>query len=325
MGFIEDELQEVKKLCEQVVPGSKLVSCVLSMVRVEIKRTEFKKIIICMQFTEKYPNTPILLELKSKTLSDKLLQKLTDVCESETKKYLGKAQILNVIKFVRNFIEENPLSCCYDEISVLKKKLSDKDEFKLRQKASSIYLKVNNNGYYLTCKILIPDDYPTISVDLQDVVTNFSPIFNKHMICQAKELARRCVEAPLKKKPNEPPFQAKPSLQGSVQFLIDCVKRLPQENCQVCNQLCFPKDPNDLVSDENSPKHIERVYCGHLFHQECFFKFMKTPPFGNKKCTTCGHRIHHYKWSLSDKLAEDRWAHEQARERELEEVTEFFK
>lgn len=52
---------------------------------------------------------------------------------------------------------------------------------------------------------------------------------------------------------------------------------------------------------------------------------MKTPPFGNKRCASCNHTIHHPKWSLSDKLAEDRWAHQQARERELNEVEDFFK
>lgn len=36
MGFIDDELQEVSKICENVVRGSRLVSCVPSMVRVEI-------------------------------------------------------------------------------------------------------------------------------------------------------------------------------------------------------------------------------------------------------------------------------------------------
>lgn len=165
MGFIEDELNEVKRLCENVVPGTKLVSCVRSMVRAEIKRTDFKKIVICMQFTENYPHSPLLLELKSKTLSEKLLQGLSNVCEAEAKKYLGKGQILNVIKFLRNFIDENPLSCCYDEINVLKKSLNEKDEFKLKQKSSSIILKVNNNQYYLNCKIGIPDNYPLTSVE----------------------------------------------------------------------------------------------------------------------------------------------------------------
>lgn len=37
MGFIDDELQEVSKLCQHVITGSKLVSCVQNMVRVEIR------------------------------------------------------------------------------------------------------------------------------------------------------------------------------------------------------------------------------------------------------------------------------------------------
>lgn len=81
----------------------------------------------------------------------------------------------------------------------------------------------------------------------------------------------------------------------------------------------------ELEMDENAGKHIERIYCGHLYHQECLLAFMKTPPFGNKKCPSCGIKISHHKWRLTDKLAEDRWAHEQARERELAEVEEFFK
>lgn len=51
---------------------------------------------------------------------------------------------------------------------------------------------------------------------------------------------------------------------------------------------------------------------------------MRKPPFGNKRCSVCNQRIYHEKWALTDKLAEDRWAHEQARERELAEVTDFF-
>ncbi|KAG5897023.1 hypothetical protein JTB14_021746 [Gonioctena quinquepunctata] len=324
MGLIDDELSEVRKLCENVVPGSKLVSCVQTMVRTEIKKTDFKKLIVCIQFPENYPKSLLLLELKSKTLSEKLLQRLTNVCEEEIKKYLGKPQVLPTLKFLQNFIEENPLSCCYDEIADIKKSLSGQDEFKLKQKSSSIVLKVFNSKYYVNCRIVVPDNYPLSAIDIQNADTNFTPAFYRHMLAQAKEIARRCVEAPLKRKPNDPKFEPSPSLKKPVVFLVDCVKRLPSENCQFCKKTCFPPDPDDLERNENSPKHIERVYCGHLFHQECFFSYMKIPPFGNKKCAVCHKKIYHFKWSLSDKLAEDRWAHEQARERELQEVTEFF-
>lgn len=52
---------------------------------------------------------------------------------------------------------------------------------------------------------------------------------------------------------------------------------------------------------------------------------MKQPPFGNKICSKCGIKINHFKWTVTDKMAEAQWAHEQARERELQEVTDFFK
>lgn len=65
------------------------------------------------------------------------------------------------------------------------------------------------------------------------------------MIAQAKEIARKCAEPPLvKRKPNEPPFKPSPSLEKSVSFLIDCIKRLPLEECQFCKDKCFPEDPD---------------------------------------------------------------------------------
>ncbi|XP_022912478.1 uncharacterized protein [Onthophagus taurus] len=326
MGFIEDELKEVKTLCERVVEGSRLVSCVPTMVRTEIKRTEHKSLVACMQFPVAYPKSPVLLELKSKFLSDKLLQKLMSVCEEEAKKYLGKAQVIKVLQFLRKFIDENPLSCCYDEINELRKSLNAEiDEIRLKQKSSSLVLKVINGGYFLNVKIIVPDHYPLQAIDIHETDTNFPPSFNRHMILQAKEIARQCVEPPRIKNPREPEFKPVPSLGKSCSFLIDCIKRLPNEKCQYCKELCFPKNPNLVIIDENSPRHIERVYCGHLYHQQCLFNYMKAPPFGNKTCHFCGTRISHHKWKLSDRLAEDRWAHEQARERELAEVEDFFK
>lgn len=38
----------------------------------------------------------------------------------------------------------------------------------------------------------------------------------------------------------------------------------------------------------------------------------------------CGIRISHDRWALNVKLAEARWAQQQARERELEEVKDFL-
>ncbi|XP_071871664.1 uncharacterized protein [Bombus fervidus] len=324
MGFIDDELQEVSKLCQNVVDGSRLVSCVCTMVRVEITKTKFKTIVVCMQFAKNYPNVPLLIELKSKTLSVKLLNGLTEVCEKECKKLLGKAQVLPILKFIRNFIDENPLICCYDEISAIKKLLGDDDEIKLKQKYSCIGLKIKKDLYYFKAKIDVPDNYPVACVKLGDVNTNFPPLFTRHFTGQGKELARQCVEPPLRKK-SHTPFIPSPSLEVVTSFLIQCVKSLPQEYCQSCKQKCLPENPENAETNETADMHVERLYCGHLFHLHCLVTYMKTPPFhGGKKCPTCAQRIYHEKWGVSDKLAEDRWAHQQARARELAEVEDFF-
>ncbi|CAL7939003.1 unnamed protein product [Xylocopa violacea] len=220
MGFIDDELQEVSKLCQNVVDGSRLVSCVRTMVRVEITKTKFKTIIACIQFPEDYPRTPLLIELKSKTLSVKLLDGLTEVCEKECKKLLGKAQVLPTLKFIRNFIDENPLICCYDEISAVKEILVNNDELKLKQKHSCISLKVHQGLYYFKAKVEVPDNYPVACVKVEDADTNFPPLFTRHLLGQGRELARRCVEPPLKKKPQQP-FTPSPSLKTVTSFLIN--------------------------------------------------------------------------------------------------------
>lgn len=43
-----------------------------------------------------------------------------------------------------------------------------------------------------------------------------------------------------------------------------------------------------------------------------------------KKCPRCNLRIYHDKWNISPKLAEERWAHKEARQREIDEVVDFL-
>jgi len=64
------------------------------------RRTAFKHIVACIQFPSNYPFSPLLIELKSKTLSDKLLDGLTNVCEQEAKKILGKPQVCTLIQCI---------------------------------------------------------------------------------------------------------------------------------------------------------------------------------------------------------------------------------
>ena len=120
----------------------------------------------------------------------------------------------------------------------------------------------------------------------------------------------------------------------------------------------------DKITDPYGEKHVERIYCGHIYHHKCLDDYMKTPPFagknattihiyflslsfssslpsmasnhcslhvklivlfsGGKKCLSCERRIYHEKWTATPELAEARWAHKQAKQRELDEIIDFM-
>lgn len=160
--------------------------------------------------------------------------------------YFLYLQILPILKFIRSYIEENPLICCYDEISALKKLVGNKDELKLKQKNSSITLTLHQDLYYFKTRLEVPDNYPISCVvyvwickiivkqiavqcslfkfnicRLSDVDTNFPPLFKRYLIGQGKEFARQCVESPLKKTAaQQKPFAPLPSLNKVTSFLI---------------------------------------------------------------------------------------------------------
>ena len=45
---------------------------------------------------------------------------------------------------------------------------------------------------------------------------------------------------------------------------------------------------------------------------------------GGKKCLVCHQRISHEKWNVPPRLAEERWAHQEAKRREIAEVADFL-
>eukprot|EP00095_Tigriopus_kingsejongensis_P008859 maker-scaffold15_size728074-snap-gene-4.23 protein:Tk08859 transcript:maker-scaffold15_size728074-snap-gene-4.23-mRNA-1 annotation:"PREDICTED: uncharacterized protein LOC100880791" len=325
MAIIRAELDELKRVLEKGVPESRLISCVPAQVRVEIEKSEYTKCAVCFTFPADYPQSHILIELKSKTLSPKLLDGLVKVSEGEAKKLVGRPHILPMAKFIHKFLSENPLSCCLDEINRLKSKLGPDERLKLSQKNASMSLLLQKRHYYLKLKILVPRDYPQAGIELESLESNFPRVFKVWFVEQGREIARRCVEPPLRPKPKSPPFQPRPSLGPTTSFLIDNVHRYPDEICQRCGQKCFPDDPDHAIHDENAAAHVERVYCSHCYHHDCLVLFMKTPPFeGGKRCHACRQKIYHEIWKVTPELAEARWAHEQAKHRELEEVVDFF-
>lgn len=323
--FINDELEGVK-IGYKKIDGTELVSCVPALVQFRMMRTKHKSLVINYHFPEGYPNEPLATELKSRYLSDRLLEGLVKVADEEAKKMLGEKQVLQMTRFFRRFIDDNPLCVCSDEIADIKRNMiGPTDEIKLKQKTSQVVLKMNEGSYFMTTNLLIPDEYPLKQLGFEIASHNFPDALLINISSQSVEIARRCVQPPLKPKPKAPPFEPKPSLGKVAKYLIEIMRDFPNELCPVCNEPALPIDAKDVERNPKGEKHIERMYCNHLYHQGCVNSYMKQPPFtGGKKCLKCGHRLFHEKWKVAPEIQEARWAHKEARRRELEEVVDFL-
>ncbi|KAK3097418.1 hypothetical protein FSP39_009473 [Pinctada imbricata] len=321
--LLESELTYVKQKVP-TIEGVTLEACLPAFVRVHIYVSDQRQLTALLQFTSKYPQDPLVTELKSKTLTEKLLDGIIKLCDAEAKKYVGQKQVILIINFIKNFLIENPLCIVNDEVAKLKKELlSNDDECKLKQKSSQIVFKVKQEQYLMSFKVSVPVEYPLKQVQIEVLDNNFPEMLKTIFLGQAVEIARKCVQPPLKKNPKDPPFEPKASLYPMCRHLIeDCIKRYGKENCPLCNERALPPNPGATVEKKN---RIERIYCGHLFHLGCLKTYLKTPPFAaGKFCPACGKQIFHEKWKVSPELQEARWAHKQARQRELAEVVDFL-
>jgi ubiquitin-protein ligase len=110
------------------------------------RRTKFKEVRVAVQFPKDYPGVPLIVELKSKTLSGKVLDSLTRLCDEELKKWKGKQQTLSLLLFIKRFLDENPFIACSDEVVYIKKELiGEQDDLKLKQKSGIVYMTIRQN------------------------------------------------------------------------------------------------------------------------------------------------------------------------------------
>uniref|UniRef100_A0A914WI98 RING-type domain-containing protein n=1 Tax=Plectus sambesii TaxID=2011161 RepID=A0A914WI98_9BILA len=332
--FIEDELRQVKTKVS-TLQDAELVSCVPQQVRIDVQRTKSKRMSICMQFPSEYPDQLIIVELKSRTLPQRFLDATLKAVDANKEQFLrARQQAVAVARFICEYLDSNPLCVCAEEISDLRKEANvdaDKGEFlKIKQKQSLVHLRAQEGAYFVEAKMTMDAQYPETYASTS-VETNMPAVFQRFLTAQAKEVARRCVQPPLlRRKKGEKPvpvanFEPRPSLLPVGKFILQTARRYPTELCAICRVVCFPPDPSALTEDMEGDDFVERVYCGHIFHHRCIDKYMKTPPFkGGKKCPQCADIIFHDKWRASDQIREERWAHEQAKQRELDEVEDFL-
>ena len=119
-------------------------------------------------------------------MSDQLLHKITKIAEDHAKTLDAKGQvkaissclfpcksvmyfefvffqIIELVSFIRNFLENNPLCVCFDEISAVKEMMREHDELRLKQKASQVCVTFKELNYFVSLRIEVPDEYPRVA------------------------------------------------------------------------------------------------------------------------------------------------------------------
>eukprot|EP00118_Oscarella_pearsei_P004439 m.19008 g.19008 ORF g.19008 m.19008 type:complete len:334 (+) comp27771_c0_seq5:312-1313(+) len=331
MSAVSSELKALELDFKTRLKGCELITCHPSLVLTSITRSKYRSLRVALQFPPDYPNVPLIVELKSKTVPEKVLDKLTRLCDEEVKRWIHKEQVLSILLFIKAAVDNNPFLACSEEVAYIKNELISKsDDIKIRQKSGKIVVQIKEEKYSFCFQLTIGENYPEDILRVEVTDSNFPRDLIIMFQSQAQEIARKRATPPLRKDPKAAPFQPLPSLREATHFLVkECARPVVSEKCYVCNKKALPEDPKDAITDPSGDLHVERIYCGHFYHYKCLDKYLQTPPFkGGKLCAKagCGRRIFHDKWKASrdPKLAEDRWAHQEAKKRELNEVIDFL-
>lgn len=126
-----------------------------------------------------------------------------------------------------------------------------------------------------------------------------------------------------KRKQLEANFISRPSLFPLIEYLYQqCLSPMASGTCLLCDKQLLPSDPGLISQIPKSMKAL-RLYCGHMYHFKCVEAFVSCPPFG-KKCLHCNVKMEHNRLMTDEKILEQRWTHQQARKREIEDVAEFM-
>eukprot|EP01026_Neomeris_dumetosa_P064044 TRINITY_DN6085_c0_g1_i16.p1 TRINITY_DN6085_c0_g1~~TRINITY_DN6085_c0_g1_i16.p1 ORF type:complete len:287 (-),score=31.15 TRINITY_DN6085_c0_g1_i16:329-1165(-) len=143
--FIQSEIRSLKKEF-----GSEFVkSFIADVLTVEVIATKWRTTSIKIQFPNKYPEEELILEFISKTLSPDLILKLRSAATGESKKRIGGRQLIDVVAFVKTFLENNLLLVAFDDLQEIRRLFEGGEpEMKSVQERSGIVHVLLKEGDY---------------------------------------------------------------------------------------------------------------------------------------------------------------------------------
>ncbi|XP_034473194.1 uncharacterized protein LOC117780676 [Drosophila innubila] len=296
MDFIERELCDIRNECKNKLNHSRIITCNTTLVRVDLLPDRANRTLtVCLRFPADYPqSSSIMVELKSRVYSDKLLAELTRLMDEHAKEHMGKPQALLVLCFALQYLSDNPLCVCLDEIKQLRTDIKSREvagnvasQLKLRQRTSCVELIARGGHYIYRITAVVPDDYPNQCVEMRGQESNLPNVLVRYLNGQSREIARQCVEPPLRLSKDElANFRPVHSLYRTLKFCLEATRDFHLELCPICDNPVLQTQPETVVLDDREDAFVERVYCGHLFHQGCLKHYLSEPPFpkGGKLC-----------------------------------------
>ena len=154
-----------------------------------------------------YPNSSIVVRLRSKVMPPDLVEKLLKMCEKTVKKLAtadggGQPQALVVFDFVKKIMENNNLIPAWNELQGIQEILrlkpeSDEikpDELKRLEKAGKLSFKIYQRAFFLEFQLTVPEEYPAKKPVLKFVSHNFDKNFAMLFEAQAQQIIRRSWE-----------------------------------------------------------------------------------------------------------------------------------
>lgn len=144
-----------------------------------------------------------------------------------------------------------------------------------------------------------------------------SPELQSLVIENSKEFARRCVEAPLKPKPNQPKFQPCPSLLPAARLPNRKCRRYPVEKMSDLQAGLFPR----TRSWQHTTRRSRLTWSGSTADTpttDCLILSWKHRHSRTGRSVQAVGIEYHESGKFTPELAEARWASEQAKARELQ-------
>merc|ERR1712110_263759 len=163
-GFPQEELDDLATLTDANIQ----FAC-QNYVQVIVQKTSFRRASVRIQWREEYPHQRPIIELRSPTLTDQVLDKIEIALWKQWDQHDPSQRTLKMLfAFVHQAITKNKLLYAKEEIDRIQMLLTgSRDRLQANVKRGTVLIDRTVGAYRSKIKITLPDLYPTEPVNFQ--------------------------------------------------------------------------------------------------------------------------------------------------------------